>query len=206
VRQLAQADVGERDAGEFRLQAVERAGHGRAAEEGGARLAAVRVGVVALREVAAAAVGAVPAGDRGRDDHAVALAEVADALADLLDDADALVAEDRAALHAGQGAADQVQVGAADGAGGDADDGVGRVLDLRLLDVVEPDVADAVEDDRFHGEPPGTGTGATGPDEGKNRTGTGEPGVVSRRVEPAGARPYTRRLTPPGSPANGRVS
>ena len=51
--------------------------------------------------------------------------EVAHVVADLLDDADALVAEDRAGLHAGHRAADHVQVGAADRGGGDADDGVG---------------------------------------------------------------------------------
>src|SRR5439155_24318571 len=62
---------------------------------------------------------------------------------------------------AGQGAADHVQVGAADGAGGEADDGVGVVLNLRLLDVVEPDVADAVEDDCFHGRGSWDGVGRT---------------------------------------------
>src|SRR5207244_8151148 len=58
--------------------------------------------------------------------------------------------EDRPRPHAGDGAADEVQIGAADRARGEAHDCVVRVLDLRLGDVVQADVADAVEDDGFH--------------------------------------------------------
>ena len=75
--QLDQRRVGERDAGELGLEAVERPGRLRAAEERGPGLLAVRVGVVALRLVAARAVRAVPAADGGRDDDAVADLEVA---------------------------------------------------------------------------------------------------------------------------------
>ena len=77
--------------------------------------------------------------------------EVADVAADLLDDADPLVAEDRCRdFMPGIVPADHVQVGAADGAGGEPDDRVGRLLDLRLGDVVEADVPDPVEDDGLH--------------------------------------------------------
>src|SRR5262249_47266454 len=122
-----------------------------AAEERRAGLDAVRVGVVALRVVAVAAVGTVAASDRRGDDHAVARLQVAHVAADLLDDADTLVPQDGARLHPGHGATDHVQVGPADGAGRQPDDGVGRLLDLRLGHGLQTDVADAVKNDCFHG-------------------------------------------------------
>ena len=122
----------------------------RAAEERGPGLLAVRIGVVALRLVAARAVRALPAADGGRDDDAVADLEVAYRRADLLDHPDSLVPEDRAGFHAGHGPADHVQVGPADGARGQADDRIGWLLDLRLRDVFEPDIPDPVENDGLH--------------------------------------------------------
>jgi hypothetical protein len=118
--------------------------------ERGAGVGPVRVGHVALRRVALAAVPAGPARDGAVDQDAVAGAEPAHRVADLLDDADGLVAEDRACLHRRHRAAHEVEVGAADRAAGDADDGVVRVLDGRLLDLVETDVPDAVPDDCLH--------------------------------------------------------
>ncbi len=47
------------------------------------------------------------------------------------------------------------QVGAADGAAGHAQDRVGRFLNLRLLDIVQADIADAMEDNSFHQIPSG---------------------------------------------------
>jgi hypothetical protein len=43
-----------------------------------------------------------------------------------------------------------VQIGAADGAGGETHDGVRGVLDLGLVNIIEPDITDAVENDCFH--------------------------------------------------------
>jgi hypothetical protein len=43
-----------------------------------------------------------------------------------------------------------VQVGTADRGRGDAHDRVGRLLDLRVWDLIDPDVAFAVESERFH--------------------------------------------------------
>ena len=132
------------------LQAVERAGLLRAAEERRPGLRAVRVGAVALGVVTRAAVRAGAAADRRADHHALARLEVAHLRAERLDDADALVAEDRPRLHARHRAADEVQVGAADRARRQADDGVLGVLDLRLGDVVDANVPDPVENDSFH--------------------------------------------------------
>ena len=105
---------------------------------------------VALRLVAGAAVGAVAAGDGGGHDHAVALAQIAHVLADLLDHADRLVPEDRAGLHARERATDEMQIGAADCARGDADQRIGGLLDLRLAHGLEADVAHSMEYDGFH--------------------------------------------------------
>ncbi|MCY1407496.1 hypothetical protein D9M71_228000 [compost metagenome] len=145
-----QADVGVGYPRHLRLQAVERAGHGGAAIEGGAGVLAVGVGVVALRVVAGPAVGAVAAGDGGGHHDTVADFQVAHVLAELLDYAYALVAEDGALLHAAHRAAHEVQVGAADGGCGQADDGVGGRLENGIGDVIETDVPHVMKNHGFH--------------------------------------------------------
>jgi hypothetical protein len=113
-----------------------------------------RVDVVALGEVPAAAVVAGAAAQQHRGQHyPVAVAEVADVGADLLDHADGFVAEDLARLHARHGAPDEVQVGAADRGGGDPNDGIGRLLDLRFGDGLEADISNVVPHDCLHGLP-----------------------------------------------------
>src|SRR5690606_9307047 len=111
---------------------------------------AVRIDGVALGVIAGAAVRAEAAGDGRRNDDPVADIEVAHARAQPLDHPAPFVAQDGARLDALHGAADEVQVGAADGAGSQADDGIGLVLQGRLRHVVQPDIADAVEYNRFH--------------------------------------------------------
>ena len=150
VRNLDHPDVGEGHPRHLRLQAVDRAGRFGPAEKAGARLRAVRVGVVALREVARPAVRAVAAGNRGGDHHAIPFDEVPHVAARVLHDPDALVAEDRARLHARHRAADHVQVRAADGRARQADDGVVGVLDLGLRNVVQPNIADIMVYNCFH--------------------------------------------------------
>jgi hypothetical protein len=150
-RQLHEADVGERDPRILGLKPVEPARVLRTTEKHRAAPLAKPVRVVALRVISRAAVRAVAAGNRRRDDDTIADAKVAHALADLLHDTDGLVAEDPSRFDAGHRTANEVEVGSADCARRDADDGVRIVLDRRLLDVVETDVADPVKHDCFHG-------------------------------------------------------
>jgi hypothetical protein len=106
--------------------------------------------MVALRKIARPAVRTGAAGDGRADHHAVARPEVAHHVANPFDDADALVAEDGSWFHSLERAAHEMQVRAANGRGGKPHDGVGRLLQDRLRHVLQPDVADAVKDDRFH--------------------------------------------------------
>jgi hypothetical protein len=85
-------DVGVGYAGILGLQPIKRACGLGPAEERRSGLRPVGVGVVALGEVARAAVRAVPAPYGRRDDHPVALLEVPHLRACLLDYAHALVA------------------------------------------------------------------------------------------------------------------
>ena len=96
--------------------------------------------VDALVEPALSAQRAVPAGGEEARDHAVAGLEALDLRADLLDDADELVAEDRTLVHR-RVAVKDVQVGTANGAEGDPDEGVVRALDGGLRDVGYPHLA-----------------------------------------------------------------
>lgn len=64
----------------------------RSSEERRPSAGAVRIGVVAMREVSRTAIVTVTTGDRGGHDDAIARAEVAYVLADLLDHSDRLVA------------------------------------------------------------------------------------------------------------------
>ena len=150
VGEFDEIDVGKRNARFFRLQTAEAAGGLRAAIERGTGRGAVRVRVVALCVIAFAAVGAVAAGNGGRDDDAVADVDIAHALADLFDDADALMAEDGAFLHAAESATHEMQVGAADRRGGYANHRIGTGLHLGLRYVVQADVANVVEYHCFH--------------------------------------------------------
>ena len=75
-RHFYQRIRGERDARLFRLQAVDRAGGFRSAEETGARFRAVGIGVIALGGIAFAAGRTVAAGDGGADDYPIADIEV----------------------------------------------------------------------------------------------------------------------------------
>ena len=75
---------------------------------------------------------AAPAGADAGDQHAVAGAEAAHAVADLLDGPDGLVAQDPALAHRGHVALEDVQVGPADGDRVDPHDDVAVVGDLRV--------------------------------------------------------------------------
>ncbi len=120
------------------------------AEERGPGLWSVGVDIVALGVVSGSAVRAVTTSEgRGYNDP-IAYPQVPDLGADLLDDTDTLVAEDRTRLHPRQRAADHVQVRSAYRAGGEPHNRIRRVLYLRLLNVVEPYVSYAVENNRFH--------------------------------------------------------
>jgi hypothetical protein len=63
------------------------------------------------------------------------------------------MAQDRAGLHARHRAAHHVQIGAADGAGGEPHDGIGRLLQLGRRHILEPDLADIVENHCLHADP-----------------------------------------------------
>jgi hypothetical protein len=154
IGQFHQSNMGERDSRLLGLQPVEAARSLRAAKESGARAFPAGVGIVALRIIAGAAIGAATAGDRRGDHHPVAHLEVAHHVAYSFDDADTLMAEDPAFLHAAEGAADEVQVGAADCRGGQPDDRVGRLFDLRIRDILNADIADPAPNHCLHVEPP----------------------------------------------------
>src|SRR5690606_19218854 len=93
VRQLYRTDVGVRNPRVLGLQALERTGCLGTAEERCACLDPVRIGIVALRVVAAAAVRTRTAGYGGRYHHPIAHLEVAYPWAEFLDYPHRLVAE-----------------------------------------------------------------------------------------------------------------
>src|SRR5690606_18981767 len=101
----------------LRLQTIERAALLGTPEKRRATLLAIRVGVVALREVAGAAVRAVAAPHRRRDHDSIASPEISDAAADLGHDPHRLVTQNGAGLHPRHGTPDHVQIGAADRTG-----------------------------------------------------------------------------------------
>jgi hypothetical protein len=142
VAQRDEGAVGERDADELRLR--------RAEGEPGAVLRPEVRDVVARRLHADLAVRAGVVADREGADDEVTGAQAAHVGADLLDDADQLVAD-------GAGLGDLVdapvgpQVGAAYAGRDDADDCVRRGQNRGVGDVVEADVAGGVQDGRLHG-------------------------------------------------------
>ena len=140
-----------RDAQELGLPAGDLAVELRVAEQRGAHALVLDLGGLALRLQPVVAHEAVAAGDVERDHHAIALGDVGDLGADLLDDAHRLVAEDVALAHERAEDLVEVQVGAADAGRRDADDRVGRRFDARVRDGVDADVALAVPGDSFHG-------------------------------------------------------
>ena len=104
--------------------------------------------VHAVRLVAGPAdLAGVVGGPEGADDE-VADLDGADLGADLLDDADVLVAHHLVVDRLG--AAVGPQVAAADAGRGQADDRVGRLDDLRVLAVLHPHVAGSVHDNSTH--------------------------------------------------------
>src|SRR5690606_4409401 len=109
-----QTDIGERNSRFLRLQAMKRAGRGRAAIKRGTGFLAVRVGHIALGEIACTAVRTIAAGNGGGDYHTVTDLQVAHIVAQLFDDADTFMAENGARLHATEGAANEVQISTAD--------------------------------------------------------------------------------------------
>lgn len=101
-----------------------------------------------LVAVAAVRTGVVRGGERADDE--LARLDGGDLAADLLDDADVLVAH-RVGLVHGVDTAVVPQVGAADAGGGGADDRVGGPEDLRLGNVLDTDVTGLVDDGCAHG-------------------------------------------------------
>ena len=147
---LDRAVLGLRHAQELGLPAGDLAVELRVAEQRGAHALVRDLGGLALGLQAVVAHEARAAGDVERDHHAIALGDVGDLGADLLDDAHRLVAEDVALAHERAEDLVEVEVGAADAGRRDADDRVGRVLDARIGDGVDADVALPMPGDSFH--------------------------------------------------------
>jgi hypothetical protein len=102
-----------------------------------------------LGNLAASAEETLAACNRARDHHALTLLQMADRLADLLHHADPFMAEHEAwndLLIAMIG----MQVRTAYRRAGNSYDRVGRRLDNRIGDGLDPNVARAMEDGRFH--------------------------------------------------------
>ena len=101
----------------------------------------VRVGVIAQRPELFLAEKAVAAGDRKRNDDAIAALEIGHSLADLFHDPHELVAQDVAGFHRGDASAIEMQVRSANAGGRDANDriagidqlGVGNAFDANIL-------------------------------------------------------------------------
>ncbi|MPL80469.1 hypothetical protein SDC9_26369 [bioreactor metagenome] len=136
-RDRVQRMVGMRDAHVFGLGTVDRVAENPAA-----------VGAMGIE--AALAVRAFAAGGDAGDQHRVAGLEVHHRVADLLDDADALVAKRAARRHGGHVAFQDVQVGAADRGLADLHDHVGRFLDRRFVFLDPVLLAGALEHQCFH--------------------------------------------------------
>lgn len=97
-----------------------------------------------------------------RHNDAVARLDVLHRFADLLDDADALVAEDPGRVRAARDAAVEMQVSAADGGGRETHDDVLGRLEAWLRDGFDGDLAgDAVPDCGAHGLGGGWGRAGT---------------------------------------------
>src|SRR5580693_6683966 len=131
--------VGERHADVLGLGAVDRVAEDPAAA-GQALPVAGRTAVLAC-----------PARADAGDQHAVAGRERADAVADLVDGADRLVAQDPAVAHLRQVALEDVQVGTADGGRVDLHDDVTVIGDLRVGHLVPGLVPGTVVNEGSHG-------------------------------------------------------
>ena len=136
---LVDRRVGERHAGELRLEAVDQMPEDPAA-------AADAEAVLGLLAEAAA-----PAGGDARDEDAVADGDGGDGRADLDDGADGLVSEDRPGLHRGDVALQDVEVRAADRRCVDPYDGVRRVDDGRVGSRLPGPLTGPVVDECLHG-------------------------------------------------------
>jgi hypothetical protein len=110
----------------------------------GPQTAVLAGGLQALAAEVARAVGP----DERRHDH-VAPGEPADLGADVLDDAEELVADAVAVLDGGLGAVGP-QIAAADACAQHPDHRVGRLLDHRAGDLADPYVSGAVDQSRSH--------------------------------------------------------
>ena len=140
--------VGQRDADALALAAV-----GEAAE---AVVAAPPSAAEARGADAVAAVHARAVAHVERGDHEVAGLDVSHVGADLLDDADELVA-DAVRLVGRRDASVRPEVGAADAGGDDADDGVGAGREDGVGDFFDADVAGGVDDGGEHATSLGRG-------------------------------------------------
>jgi hypothetical protein len=193
--------VGERHAQVLGLPALVAAGQVGVAEQAGRGVPEdlvgqilVAVGRLAHRVVAAVALVALAAGDRERDDDAVADLELALGLGPDLDHlAHRLVAHHVAALHAGHEAVEEVQVGAADRRARDLHDRVARVFDLGIGHRVAADVLRAVPDQRAHDVSPQV----------RVRVVEGAAAVVRRPCRPGPARDDA--AAPPPAPYRART-
>jgi hypothetical protein len=110
----------------------------------------VWIGVIALRVISRAAVGASSARNGRGDDGAISGLYIAYSFADLFNDADAFMTEDSAFLHTGHGATHEMQIGVADSAGVQTHNGVEIVLDRRLLDSIQSNISNTMENDGFY--------------------------------------------------------
>jgi hypothetical protein len=148
VRDLHRPYIGKRNAQIFGLAAVIAAAEVRIAEQSGRRIAP-QLGGLGMVGIAAFATGvktvlakeAFAAGNRERDDDAVADLQFLVLGADRDDFAHILVAKHISRLHFGDAAAVDMKVGPADRAGGDFDDRISRMLNFRIGDRFAPDVA-----------------------------------------------------------------
>jgi hypothetical protein len=100
-----------------------------------------------MQALVAEGAGAVRERERHHDE--VTWLDVADLGADVLDDADRLVAHRPPGLLPLEGCV-RPEIAAADAGADDADDRVGRLLDPRVGDVLDPDVPSRVHDSCSH--------------------------------------------------------
>src|SRR5208282_5225001 len=146
IRERVAGVVGERHGNRLGLLAADVA-------EGSSKVFSVakycRAADRALRDLAAAAEEAFPAGDRAGDHHALALFQMGDARADLLDYADALMPEHET-RHDLLIPVVRMKIGPADRGAGYPDDRVGGRFDDRIGHFLDANVVGAMENGCFH--------------------------------------------------------
>src|SRR5947209_8691758 len=115
-----------------------------------ARSRSVGIGVVALRVIPRAAVGAVAATNGRRHDYTISWFEVAHRSPNFFYHSNAFMPQDGAGGHAGHGSSNHVQVCPADGAGGQPDNRIVRLVNFWFRNVFQSNVTHSSKDNSFH--------------------------------------------------------